>query len=65
MILEGEKVGEGLERRSGGAGSEGTIDLSAVGAGEVGRAVEGENFTGGIVEDDESAVLDILFAKTS
>ena len=64
LVLKGQKVGKGFERGPCGAGSEGAVDLSAIGAGEVGRTVEGEDFTSRIVEDDECAVLDILLTKS-
>ena len=63
LVLEGEGVGEGLEGGAGGTGNEGSIDLSAVAAGEVGRSVKGEDFPGGIFDDDNGAMLDVFFAK--
>jgi hypothetical protein len=64
LVLKGQKVGKGFERGPCRAESEGAVDLSAIGAGEVGRTVEGEDFTSRIVEDDECAVLDIFLAKS-
>lgn len=64
LVLKGEGVGEGLEGGAGGAGREGPVDLTAVGAGKVGGAVEGEDFACLVFDDDEGAVLNVFVFET-
>lgn len=65
LFFKGEGVGERLEGRAGGARSEGSVDLSALATGEVRGAVEGEDFAGGIFDDDDGPMPNVFLAEFS
>ena len=63
LVLECESIREGLEARASGAQAESSIDLAAVGAFEIRGAVEGKDFPGGILHDNNCTVLDIFLIQ--
>ena len=61
--LEGEEVGEGLERGAGGAGEQGAVDLAAARVVPVAGTDQCEDFTGRIVEHDHRGVAGVGFGE--
>ena len=61
LVLEGERIGERFERRTGGARREGSVDLPGIAAVEVGRAMESQDFPRLVVDDNNRplGMLDI------
>ena len=57
--LHGEQVGEGLERGAGRARGERAVDLAAARVVPIGGGNEGEDFAGGVVNDDDGGVAEV------
>ena len=63
VALDGEQVGEGLERGAGRARDERAVELAAARVGPIGGGNEGEDFAGRVVNDDDGGVAEVRVAE--